>query len=94
MSLTSQDANSWNHDGILLALTELFQDVFADPTITLRPETSADDIPAWDSMSQVTLTVEIEHRFAIKIKSAEMEQLRMVKDLVELIESRLPAAAA
>jgi acyl carrier protein len=89
MSLTSQNAGSWDHDRILLALTELFRDVFADPTITLRPETTAEDIPAWDSMSQITLTVEIEHRFEIKIKSAEMEQLRIVKDLVELIESRL-----
>lgn len=74
---------------ILANLTDLFRDVFSDPTIVLHPGTTAEDIPAWDSMSQVTLTVELEHRFDIKIKSAEMEQLRVVGDLVDLIKCRL-----
>jgi acyl carrier protein len=94
MSLASKSATPNDYDSILHTLTELFREVFADPTITLRPETTADDIPAWDSMAQVTLTVEIEHRFKIKIKSAEMEKLRVVGELVELIESRVAQAAA
>ena len=50
-------------------MTALFRDVFDDQTIVLRLDTTADDIAGWDSMSQVRLAVEIEHRFAIKIKS-------------------------
>jgi acyl carrier protein len=91
MSLSKQGIRPEIGDAstILASLTGLFRDVFADPTIVLHPETTAEDIPAWDSMSQVTLTVEIEHRFNIKIKSAEMEQLRVVGELVDLIERRL-----
>ena len=94
MSLASKSATPNDYDSILHTLTELFREVFADPTITLRPETTADDIPAWDSMAQVTLTVEIEHRFKIKIKSAEMEKLRVVGELVELIKSRVAPGCA
>jgi acyl carrier protein len=91
MSLTKQGLHPEVDDAsaIITILTDLFRDVFADPTIVLYPETTAEDIPDWDSMSQVTLTVEIEHRFNIKIKSAEMEQLRVVGELVDLIKCRL-----
>jgi acyl carrier protein len=74
---------------ILLRVTEVFRDVFADPTIALSLDTTADDVPDWDSMSQVTLAVEVEHRFNIKLKSAEMEELRDVRDLVDLIKRRM-----
>jgi acyl carrier protein len=82
------------NDDILLRLTEVFRKVFEDPTIDLLPDTVADDIPEWDSMSQVTLAVEIEHCFHVKIRSAEMEEMRGVRELMTLIRARLPAAAA
>jgi acyl carrier protein len=81
-----------DHD-ILDQLTAVFRNVFEDPTITLRPETNADDIPEWDSMSQITLTVEIEHAFHMKIRSAEMEELQNVGELITLIRARAPVAA-
>jgi acyl carrier protein len=78
---------------LLSKLTEIFRDIFEDPDLSLTPETTADMIPQWDSMSQVTLAVEIEHRFDIRLKAAEMEQMRSVSELVALIESRLKAVA-
>jgi acyl carrier protein len=77
---------------LLSKLTEIFRDIFEDPDLNLTPETTADMIPQWDSMSQVTLAVEIEHRFNIRLKSAEMEQMRSVSDLMALIEARLKVA--
>jgi acyl carrier protein len=81
------------HAELLSKLTEIFRDIFEDPGLELTPETTAEMIPQWDSMSQVTLAVEIEQRFGIKLKAAEMEQMRSVTDLMGLIESRLPAPA-
>ncbi|MBW4022130.1 MAG: acyl carrier protein [Proteobacteria bacterium] len=78
-------------DDVLPRLTEIFRDIFEAPDLVLTPETTSDMIPQWDSMSQVTLAVEIEHRFGIKVKSAEMEQLKTIKELTALIEQRLPA---
>jgi acyl carrier protein len=78
---------------ILPRLTEIFREVFDDQTIVLHPETTADDIPGWDSLSQVTLAVEIKHQLNVKLKSAEMGELRSVRQLVDLIKTRLGATA-
>jgi acyl carrier protein len=81
------------HAELLSKLTEIFRDIFEDPGLELTPETTAEMIPQWDSMSQVTLAVEIEQRFGIKLKAAEMEQMRSIKELLALIDARLPAVA-
>ena len=78
---------------VLSGLTAIFRDVFEDPDLTLTPAMTADMIPQWDSMSQITLAVEIESRFRIKVKAAEMEQMRSIRELVALIEARLPVGA-
>jgi acyl carrier protein len=78
---------------LLSRLTDIFRDIFEDASLALTPETTADMIAAWDSMSQVTLAVEIEHRFGIKLMAAEMEQMRSVSELMALIQSRLTKPA-
>lgn len=80
-------------DVLLSRLTEVFQRVFEDKSLTLTPQTNQDDIPAWDSMSNITLAVEIEACFDIKIKIAEMEALRNIGDLIDLIRSHVPLMA-
>jgi acyl carrier protein len=92
MRADSESPSMAEADEILLKLTELFRDVFDNQTIILWPETTADDIAGWDSMSQVRLAVEVEHRFNIKIKSAKMEEMRSVRGLLALIRER-PAIA-
>jgi acyl carrier protein len=79
---------------ILEELTAVFRDVFDDEAITLRPETTADDIDGWDSQVHVTLVVATEMRFGIKFRTAELESLRNVGDFARLIGSRLGTSAA
>ena len=82
-------------DGELLqGLNDVFREVFEDDTIVLTPDTTADDVERWDSMSQITLAVEIEHRFHIKIRSARMEEMRSVAGLMKLIRLLSPATAS
>lgn len=78
---------------ILSQLTTLFRRVFENPGIELRAGDTAEDIPGWDSMAQVTLAIEIEQTFDVRIKSAEMEAVRNIEDLAALIKDRLPATA-
>jgi acyl carrier protein len=93
MHSDSESASPAENDEVLPKLTALFRDVFDNQAIVLRPETTADDIAGWDSMSQVRLAVEIEHRFNIKIKSAEMEEMRSVRGLLALIGEQPTMAA-
>jgi acyl carrier protein len=76
---------------ILQGLTNIFREVFEDDTIILTPDTTSDDIDRWDSMSQITLAVEIEHQFHVKIRSARMEETRSVAGLMRLIRLLSPA---
>jgi acyl carrier protein len=70
-------------------LTEIFRDLFDDDTLVLRPDITAADVPGWDSFNHVNLIVAVEARFNIKFKTAEIEGLRNVGHLVEVIESKL-----
>ena len=81
-----------NEREIFEELSAVFRDVFDDDTISLRSETTADDIDGWDSQAHVTLVVATEMRFGIKFRTAELELLRNVGDFARLIETRLPAS--
>ena len=72
-------------------VTEIMREYFDDEDIQLTPETTADDIPAWDSMNHVNIIVAIEQRMKIKFKTSEIESLHNVGDLVSVIESKTAA---
>ena len=76
------------HDETLVALTEIFRDVLDDDTIVLTAATTAKDIPEWDSMNHITIVVESERRFGIKVRTAEIEGLANVGALVSLIAAK------
>jgi acyl carrier protein len=77
---------------IYQALNDIFRNVLEDDSISLRPDTTADDVEGWDSMNHIFIVVEIEKRFGIKFQSAEMEELKNVGELVALLVAKLPVA--
>jgi acyl carrier protein len=79
---------------ILLALTQVFHDVFDDDGIVLTPQTSAEDIEGWDSQAHVNLIVAAEVRFGIRFRTAELESLHNVGEFVQLIQSKLGGSKA
>ncbi len=74
--------------GIYDALNIIFRRVLEDDTIVLKPEMTADDVEGWDSMNHIFLVVEIEKHFHIKFQAAEMEELKNVGELADLIAKR------
>ena len=73
-------------------LDEIFRQVLDDPSIELKPNMTADDVDGWDSMNHIFIVVEIEKRFGIKFQAAEMEELKNVGELVELVKKKAGAA--
>ena len=71
------------------AVTEIFQDVFDDDTLTVTDETTAADIEEWASLEQINLLFAMEQRFSIKFAVAEVEGLKNVGEMVDLIQSKL-----
>jgi acyl carrier protein len=77
---------------IYAKLTQIFRAILEQDAITLTAETTADDVPGWDSMNHIFLVVEIERQFGVKFQTAEMEELRNVGELVQLIAAKLASA--
>ena len=70
------------------ALNEVFQNVFNDNNLVVGPDTTAADVPGWDSLSHISLVVATEMRFGIRFRTAELERLRNVSDFATLIEAK------
>lgn len=76
-------------DEIYADLTEVMRDVFDDDDISISPQTTARDVPGWDSQAHVMLIVAAEQRFGIRFRTAEFETLHNVGDFVDLIILKL-----
>ena len=72
----------------LVRLTTVLQEVFDDPALAIDEATTAEDIEGWDSVTHVLLVVAVEQAFAVKFKTAEIETLNNVGDLVRLIDRK------
>jgi acyl carrier protein len=67
-------------------LTEVFREVFNDDELVLSRDSSAKDIPDWDSVMHVSLIVNVEKAFNVRFSSAEVAKLQNVGELADLIE--------
>jgi acyl carrier protein len=69
-------------------LTQIFRDVFDDDKITLTPNTTADDIEEWDSFNHINLIVATEAAFRVKFQTGEIEGMKNVGALVDLVQKK------
>lgn len=74
---------------IIAGLTEIFHDLFGDESITLTPDTTAEDIAGWDSIKHISLIVAVEDRFGVKFRTSEIEGLANIGDLANAIDAKL-----
>jgi acyl carrier protein len=70
-------------------VNQVFQRVFDDQSIRVRPEMTASDIDGWDSLSHVNLITALEARFDIRFTQKELLKQRNVGDLMAAIEQKL-----
>jgi acyl carrier protein len=81
-------------DQIDSRLADVFRATFADESIELRPEMTADDLPAWDSVSHIQLIFAVEEEFGIKLTMADLESLEDVGALRAAVARHLERSAA
>lgn len=76
-------------EAIIEKLTGIFHEVFGDDTIVLRDEMTADDVENWDSLTHMLMITKVEEQFCIKFKLKELNKMKQVGDLLNLIEAKL-----
>ena len=74
---------------ILDQATEVFKDTLDNDKIELTPETTADDIEEWDSLSHIQLIVALEKHFKIKFTTSEITSYKNVGQMAESISKKL-----
>lgn len=63
----------------------VFCDIFDDPDLEIRDELSAKDVEDWDSLTHVNLVVAIEKEFKTRFALAEIQELKNVGEMIDLI---------
>jgi acyl carrier protein len=75
-------------------LADVFRATFADESIELRPEMTAEDIAAWDSVTHIQLIFAVEEEFGITLTTRDLEALEDVGTLRAAIARHLERSAA
>jgi acyl carrier protein len=78
-------------DNLLPELQEIFRGVFDQPDLIVRRESNASTIDDWDSLAHINLVTAIEKTFKIKFALGELEELKNVGDLLDLMRTKLDA---
>lgn len=73
---------------LLEEITALLRDIFARPDLTVTPATSAADVPGWDSMKHIEITIALEEKYGVRFRAREVDAMRNVGDLIVLIAEK------
>ena len=76
-------------EAIVSKLTVIFRNVFTSSDLILNDALSANDVDNWDSLTHMILINEIEVQFDIKFKLKELNKMKNVCDLIEIIQTKL-----
>ena len=72
-----------------MKLTSVFRDVFDDDSLVIGPALAPNDIPGWDSLTNIRLILTIEKAFGVSFSASDVGNLHDVKDLAGLLQSKL-----
>ena len=69
-------------------LSVILRDVFEDETLIAKPELTADDIPGWDSLTNLRLILTVQKAFGVKFTAHEITSLNNVGELAALVQEK------
>jgi acyl carrier protein len=69
-------------------LTAVFREVFDEDELNVTPQTTADDVDGWDSLSHIRLVLAVSKAFGVKFSASEIGNLKNVGEFADLIEKK------
>ena len=78
-------------DDLLAEVQEIFRDVFDEPDLVITRHSSAETVSDWDSMTHVNLVTAIEKRYKVKFALGELQEMKNVGELLDLLQRKLDA---
>jgi acyl carrier protein len=74
---------------VIKEIQPIFRDVLDLPDLQLTRQSNASNVEGWDSLAHVNLVMAIEKRFKIKIALGELQDLKNVGEMADLIQRKL-----
>ena len=72
----------------LAELQPIFQDILDQPDLVITRASNAQTVEDWDSLAHVNLVTAIERHFKIRFALAELQGLKNVGEMIDLIEQK------
>lgn len=69
-------------------LNQIIATSFQVDADTITRETTADQVPGWDSISHIRLILEVEKAFKIRFRTQEIGKVQNVGDLADLVSEK------
>lgn len=70
-------------------LKGIFRKVFDNDALEISEELTANDVESWDSLTHMLLITEVESSFSVKFRLKDLNKMRNVGDLVDIVISKL-----
>jgi acyl carrier protein len=74
--------------GLLAKLQPIFREVFERDDLVIERASDSASISGWDSLIQLHLITAIEHEFRVRFILSELQSLRNVGEMVDLLERK------
>ena len=68
---------------------DIFRDIFDEDDLVIQDTTSSSDIEDWDSLNHINLISAIEKEFGIRFALGELQELKDVGILIDLIIEKI-----
>jgi len=70
-------------------LKKIILDVIELDDFDMKDETTADQVPGWDSLNHINVILAIEKGYNLKFKGIEILKIKNIGELQQLIDSKL-----
>jgi len=74
---------------LLPEIQEIFRDIFDNDKLIITRESNASNVEDWDSLAHVNLVTAIEKKYKIKFGLGELQELKNVGDMIDLMKKKL-----
>ena len=76
-------------DHILTKVQGAFKSAFGIDPESVSMETTADDVPGWDSVGHLSLAASLEEAFGISLDVDDLMEMENVRGIVRIISTKL-----
>lgn len=76
------------NEEVITQIEPIFRDVLDQPGLKLTAESNAGNVDDWDSLAHISIVSAVEKQFKIKFTLAELQTLKNVGDMAELVRKK------